>query len=117
LAVGQELRIGAAYAPARGGAAPGQIEALSDGDVPRKLVTLAGQGIAPRLCIDGKDLDFGGVDVGKSASHSAQLTNCGLLPLRIDTIATQAPFKVTPPALPQTLQPGASVALPLVFSP
>src|SRR5438067_663734 len=71
LAVGQELRLDVSYAPAQGGLASAQIEVLSDSEgSPRKLVDLGGQGIAPRLCIDPQDLDFGGVSIGHTASKT-----------------------------------------------
>ena len=118
LAVGQELHLTVTYKPVQGGPAPGQLEVLSNSDgQPRKLVDLTGQGIAPRLCIDKADLDFGDVQLSQTAHKTATLRSCGLLPLRLDSLSTASPFGLTAPALPQTLQPGATLPLPLSFAP
>ena len=116
---GQEQRFSVTWTPFRGGPAPSQIEVLSDSaSRPRELIDLDGLGIAPRLCIAKADLDFGEVTVGTTARKTAQLKSCGVEPLRIDALSTSAPFAIdAAPALPQTLQPGATLALPLSFSP
>lgn len=120
LALGQELRLTATFSAALGGAAVAQLEVRSDSSFrPRELVDLAGQGIAPRLCIDAGALDFGDVSVFATARRTVQLRSCGLQPLQLSSISTQAPFSLdgAAPALPQTLLPGAALPLALSFKP
>ena len=117
---GTDLHLTVSYFPTLGGAAPGELEVLSDNAArPRALVELTGQGIAPRLCIARGDLDFGDVAVGATGKKTATLKSCGLEDLVLSALSTTSPFSLdgTPPALPQTLAPGATLAVPLAFKP
>ena len=117
---GADLHLTVSFNAPRGGPAAAQLEVLSDFPTrPRDLVDLAPIGLAPRLCIDKADTDFGDVAINTTKKKTATLRSCGLLPLTITSLATTAPFALDAggPALPQTLAVGATLALPLTFRP
>src|SRR5260221_356266 len=117
---GETVELPVEYTPSGLGEHRGKIVLDTNSEGPPKFeIPLPGTGVAPRLCIDAADLDFGPVTVGKKKSQTAHLKSCGLEALRVDSISAPAPFSIdgTPPALPQTLQPGAELAVQLAFSP
>jgi len=62
--------------------------------------------------------NFGQVQVGDSSDYSIQLWNTGKSPLKINTKSEQgAGFSFGKFVLPVTLQPGASIEVPVVFTP
>lgn len=110
------------YEPFFGGLVGGFIEIVSnDPNIPRLLVELRGEGIAPRLCMDPMGLlDFGTVDVGVTEERTVTLESCGLEPFTFGqmSLAENEAFTITDPvAAGTTLQPGERVDITLAFSP
>src|SRR5580658_642196 len=61
---------------------------------------------------------FGKVEIGTSSSYSIELSNRGSKTLRITSKSEQGPgFSYGEFSVPVTLKPGASVSLPLTFTP
>lgn len=64
---------------------------------------------------------FGFVDIATSSSQTISIVNTGADPVRITRIyvlgTSGGMFSVTPPGLPQTLQPGERIELPIDFTP
>ncbi|WP_322752363.1 choice-of-anchor D domain-containing protein [Frankia sp. Cas3] len=63
----------------------------------------------------GSATDFGKVPVGVSATATAQVT--ARVPLTVSAISTSAPFAATLPTLPVTLAAGATLSVPVTFTP
>ena len=94
---------------------------LSDDEERRQVfVTVTGSGVAPGVCLSEGLVDFGQVEVGQSADRSVTLESCGDVALDLSgvAIATNPEFSVvTPPALPQRLEPGQSLQVDLRYMP
>lgn len=71
--------------------------------------------LSPRLYVAPLALDFGAVEVGRAGSLSVTVSNTGSAPLVLSSLAAPAPFHA--PALPASIAPGASAALPVTFGP
>jgi Abnormal spindle-like microcephaly-assoc'd, ASPM-SPD-2-Hydin len=65
--------------------------------------------------LTGASVDLGKTNVGSTAS--GVLTVTATKAVTISAISTAAPFGVTPPALPTSLASGASLSIPVSFSP
>ncbi len=78
---------------------------------------------AATVALDPGSLSFGSVNVGATASLTAQVRNTGTSPLTISNIgrcaspATSAEYAWSPTSLPITVAPGASAALAVSYSP
>jgi hypothetical protein len=118
---GDVARFTVTYSAMYGGVASGTLEVLSDATSrPRDHVDLTAKADAPRLCVPAADLAFGDISVGQTASKTAHLTNCGLEPLTISSIAPTGPaFALggAAPSLPITLVVGAVLPVNFTFHP
>jgi hypothetical protein len=118
---GDVARFTVTYSAMYGGVASGTLEVLSDATSrPRDHVDLTGKADAPRLCIPAADLAFGDISVNQTKSKTAHLTNCGLEPLTISSIAPTGPeFALggAAPSLPITLTVGAVLPVNFTFHP
>lgn len=90
-----------------------------DEDEPKVPVELLGEGLVPELQIDPDPVDFGDVYVGCDGQVDATLTNVGTDELVISSIAQSgdAFTMFDGNTLPLSLDPGASAAVTLLFSP
>src|ERR1019366_8958890 len=79
---------------------------------------VAGTGVAPELQCNPCSHAFGNVQIGKSSSYSFKLTNTGNKTVDVLSKSKQgAAFSFGHFPLPVTIQPGASILLPVIFTP
>jgi len=111
------------YTPVDGGTDDGFVEISSnDPDNRMSKVRLRGAGIAPRVCTDPLQLDFGRVAVDHTARRSFTVTNCGLLTLTVGTImfgdksSPEFEFEALP-LTPFDLAPGEHVGISVLYTP
>ncbi|MCC7383524.1 MAG: choice-of-anchor D domain-containing protein [Deltaproteobacteria bacterium] len=122
---GQQLQLAARYAPADGGADSGAFVITTDLlERPSVRIPVCGEGIAPAICARPVPLDFGAVAQGTTARQMLTLESCGAEALELSGVAlssdaahpTDASLSITQNVtVPQTLQPGATVALEISF--
>jgi hypothetical protein len=108
------------YTPVDGGTDDGFVEISSNDPDNRMIrVRLRGSGIAPRVCTDPLQLDFGRVAVDHTARRSFTITNCGLLTLTVGTIkfgdksSPEFEFEALP-LTPFDLAPGEHVEVSVI---
>ncbi|MDX6201629.1 MAG: hypothetical protein QOJ83_1129 [Frankiales bacterium] len=65
--------------------------------------------------LNGSPTDFGNVDLGSTGSKNVTVT--AARSTTITAISTSAPFGVTPPSLPVTLNAGDTLTVPVSFTP
>jgi MYXO-CTERM domain-containing protein len=82
---------------------------------------LVGEGTSPTLELDPSELKFGNVLVGKPSAMDLKIKNTGSGSLTLYTMtlggADASSFILTPPTLPLTLQPQASVVVSVSLKP
>jgi hypothetical protein len=111
------------YAPVDGGRDEGRLLIHSNDPDDRQVeVRLAGSGIAPRLCSQPLQLDFGAVAIDRDAVRSFEVSNCGLQELTLATVqlGEQSSPEFRFEALPLTplrLAPGEAVDIAVVYAP
>jgi MYXO-CTERM domain-containing protein len=114
-----------AFKPTAAGARSADLVLVTDGGA-QFSVRLAGNGVAvagtAALSMNPSSFDFEGITVGANASKRFVLTNSGNAPLNLGSASASGPYTVLTdasscPALPFTLQPGASCELPVRFAP
>ena len=86
------------------------------------MVTVAGTGLAPGLCVQPVMVNFGDVQIGGIATRSVALENCGDAALELTQVergmGSNSRFSVSNlPALPLTLEPGATRFVEMQFAP
>jgi hypothetical protein len=124
---GGAIDVDVTFAPSALGEATGKL--VVSGEGASAELTLAGNGVAvpvPVLAIDPTSLDFGVVEVGTESSKDVTITNSGMAAGVVDAItlesgpsadpASTADYRANLPA-PITIEPGASVTVPVVFRP
>ncbi|RMF88735.1 MAG: choice-of-anchor D domain-containing protein, partial [Nitrospinota bacterium] len=123
---GLSVDVPVAYTPSAQGADTGTLDIDSDDpNTPQIQVPLSGNGIQPPpacgLDVTPLQLAFGTVTVGTTATLSTTITNVGNLDCNITGLTTSgsADFALGAgaPAPPFVLSPGASVAVPVDYSP
>jgi len=73
---------------------------------------------AQQLQCDPCQHGFGKIQIGNSSSYSVQLTNTGHTTLQISSLSVQGnAFSVVSFPVPKKIRPGASVELPVIFTP
>lgn len=114
-----------AFKPTAAGARSADLVLVTDGGV-QFSVRLGGNGVAVAgmgaLSANPASFDFDAVTLGANASKRFVLTNSGNAVLSLASASASGPFTVlvdatSCPALPFTLQPGASCELPVRFAP
>lgn len=105
------------FSPATPGSDAGTLELGAAGDLDHVVVPLAGTGSTPMVTSDAA-LEFGDVAIGATGTAMATLHNLDASrSFRIDRLVIDdAEFTVALPADP-TLGPGASLAIPVQFTP
>jgi hypothetical protein len=94
----------------------------NDLDEKEVVVLFSGQGVAPRVCVEPKMIDFGNVITGNPVVEKFSLTNCGDLELDINDVlinAGSSPYFSLPQVFPQNtlLNPGDLVEVEVQFLP
>jgi hypothetical protein len=128
LAPGSSFEVKAHYRPATGGTDSGAILIRTDapGAAATLRVPVCGQGVAPAVCAHPVPLDLGAVATGMTGRGTLHITSCGLLPLDLSSVAlssdpahpTDPAFSLpSPPMVPETLAPNASIDLEVDFLP
>lgn len=84
-------------------------------------VALEGATLEPQVCVTPTELDFGAVAAGTTREQSFTITSCGQGPLQLRGLplkaGSSAEFATVPPRLPQSLAPGASIQVRVVYAP
>lgn len=94
----------------------------TDINEPEIEVLLSGRGVAPRVCPDPMEIDFGNVMTGQAVTRSFTLTSCGLLELELIDLAISSGSSpdfslVDPPVLPASLPVGDSLEIEVQYLP
>jgi len=110
------------FTPETGQPACAVVEILSNDEVsPTVYALLTGQGDAPQLCATNLVVDFGTLYLGDTANDAFVVESCGTRPITLTSLTTNEkfpnPFGLTAPSLPVTLDPGATLSIPVSFSP
>ena len=126
---GGKVSLQLSFAPTTEKSYRSQLVVMSGGHSTKVPVSGNGQGSSPQpplppvagaagLQLSVASLQFGNVTLGSSGQQSLTITSIGSAPLALSALTVSgAGFTVQAPALPLTLQPGQSVALPLTFAP
>lgn len=91
--------------------------ASNDPDEPAINVTMTGNGQVPDIALSTTQLNFGNVTVGQTGSANFNISNNGDASLNVATITSDEAQYTLSQAGPLTLQPGASQAVTVTFSP
>ncbi len=119
LAPGAHVTVQIAYSPQSGGTSQSKIVLASNVNRVFSVFTLRGTAmLATRLRLNPSLITFGGVQIGKTQTQSATLSNSGNLPVTVTraAIAGQG-FTLTGLALPLTLKSGESAPINVSFTP
>lgn len=75
----------------------------------------------PEIAVAPLDVDFGDVNIGSTGTTVVTVSNTGAQPLTVSGVALDpagSPFAISAaPALPATIAPGATLDVPIAFSP
>ena len=118
-----ELVLQVSYAPAAVGADAATLLITSDDPIASSIeVTLTGNGVSPVFSLTPTSIDFGGQLVGRASSaRRATIRNDGTTTLSVSGLTLVGPdaaaFSITAPTLPVSVAPGASLELPVIFTP
>ncbi len=122
VAVGGSKTINVGYASIAGQSAAGQLLVFSNASKIDSIAVLSGQGGVPDIAGE-KEVLFDGVAIKNCAGNANAATafywikNTGTCALEITALLTSAPFAVAAPTPPQTIEPGDSLRVTLVFTP
>ena len=119
LAPGAHVTVQIAYSPQSGGTSQSKIVLASNVNRVFSVFTLRGTAmLASRLRLNPSLITFGGVQIGKTQTQSATLSNSGNLPVTVTraAIAGQG-FTLTGLALPLVLKSGESAPVNVSFTP
>jgi hypothetical protein len=110
------------FTPETGQPACAVVEILSNDEVsPAVYALITGQGDAPQLCATNLVVNFGTHFLGETANDTFVVESCGTRPITISSLTKNEyfndPFSVVEPTFPQTLEPGATLSLPVTFTP
>jgi len=111
------------FTPPKAGAFDANVKITTNDRYNKELmVTVAGTGLAPGLCVQPTAVNFGDVQIGGIAMRSVALENCGDASLDVTKIergmGSSSRFSVSNlPELPLTLEPGATRWIELHFAP
>lgn len=98
------------FSPVQGGPTQFFLRVFSDDvDEPITAVELTGRGTDGRLCTNDAIVDFGEVLIGQTATKQITLTNCGVRPVSVDTLA----FASNPDSVFQVSVAGSAPNLPI----
>lgn len=120
---GSTILVPLAYTPSNVGADSGSLQIVSDDPVnPSVNVTLSGTGnpvpAVINITLTPATLAFGAVRVGQTATLSASIGNTGGATGTVTALGvTGADFAPTGPATPFTVAPGASISVPVTYTP
>ena len=117
LAAGQTLSVPVTFTPTSATSVSGALTFTTDAGP--LAFDLHGLGTKDGLLATPAALDFGDVPAAGVVTLSASITNSGATPTTITGVTLPgAPFSVSaPPAVGSTLPPGASISVPIAFSP
>jgi archaellum component FlaF (FlaF/FlaG flagellin family) len=119
LAAGQSTSFAAKFSPASAGSASGTVTITSNATNSTLSIALIGTGTAAQLTASPSSANFGTVSTGNSNSQTITLTNGGSAVVSItQALVTGNGFSLSGmPALPMTINPGASSTFNVVFTP
>ena len=124
LAPGQTLSIPVTFSPANAGTQQGQILLSDDATGSPTSIALSGTGqtagppAAPALTLSSTSIAFGSVTIGSSRTSTVTLNSTGTAPVLLQSIQIAGgAFSVQPISLPQSLAPGQTLSIPVIFSP
>src|SRR6185503_16047548 len=119
LAPGQRTVLQIAFSPQSGGTSQSRVVLASN--VVRLSTTFALKGTAIlgiRIKLTPASMSFGSVQLGKTQTQPATLTNTGRTPIAVTRIAASGKgFSLTGQSLPMTLQAGESANIGVSFTP
>lgn len=119
LAPGQRTVLQIAFSPQSGGTSQSRVVLASN--VVRLSTTFALKGTAilgSRIKLTPASMSFGSVQLGKTQTQPATLTNTGRTPITVTRIAASGKgFSLTGQSLPMTLQAGESANIGVSFTP
>ncbi len=116
---GGAVSVAVVFAPTQPGAAAGVLRAALCGPACGPAVTLSGTSTTPRIDVAPRVLDLGAVVVGATGTGTLTVTNAGDGPLSLQQIRVDGDPAVvaSPPTLPATLEPGATLPVVVAWSP
>jgi hypothetical protein len=120
LAPGQNASLSVRFTPRAAGQPSGEISVVTNAASSSKMaLAVSGKAVmAGQISVSPSSVSFGNVQVGKSQSQTATLTNSGGSSVIISqAAASSAGFSLSGLTLPVTLSPGQSTALSIVFAP
>jgi iron transport multicopper oxidase len=120
LASGETLELPVTFSPTGTGPLGATLTAsTSSGKTATFSLSGTGRAAGPRLEASPPLVTFGATSVGESVSAGATFRNVGGAPLTIEGVRLpSAPFSATgPPAVGETIEPGASVTVTVTFDP
>jgi HYDIN/CFA65/VesB-like, Ig-like domain/Abnormal spindle-like microcephaly-assoc'd, ASPM-SPD-2-Hydin len=118
---GSNATFAVVFLPKSTGAANGRLNLTTSSGISPISVSLTGIGVAdatPQLTVRPSSLDFGNVQVGRTESQNATLTNTGTSRVTISVITIAGPgYNVGGVVQDQTLAPGQSLPITVSFAP
>ncbi len=119
VAPGAHVTVQIAYSPKSGGASQSRIVLASNVNRVFSVFTLRGTAmLASRLRLNPSLITFGSVQIGKTQTQSATLSNSGMLPVTVTRAAiTGQGFTLSGLTLPLTLKGGETATINVGFTP
>ncbi len=119
LAAGQKIQVPLTFKPTQTGLIGGTLSAETSAGPASFSMSGLGQSAAAQLTSSPTVESFGGTAVGGELAGTATFRNVGSAPLTINAVKLPgAPFSASGvPAVGSTLEPGASVTIPVTFKP
>ena len=120
LAPGQSVQMSVVFAPTSAGSVTGSITVVTNAANSSYTLTLSGTGVATTLQLSASptSLSFGNMNVGGTSSQNINLTNTGTSNVALSQVGVSgAGFSIGPFTVPQTLTPGQTTTVTVVFAP
>lgn len=112
------LYVTIAFSPSLQGASVGTLTIINnDADEGTLFVDLMGYGAIPEIEVSETSHDFGEVLLGDFASWDLTITNIGPVDLYVTSLFSDNPDFILSDSFPDTLTPGASLDVAVVFEP
>jgi hypothetical protein len=118
LSANQAANLTVTFKPSGAGSAHGTVSIVSNASSSPAAITLSGTGITYQLTVSPSNLSFGDVRLGQDVVLPVLLQNTGSASVTISAVTvTGSGFKVSAPAPPFTVAPGADSNLSATFTP
>jgi hypothetical protein len=118
LSANQAANLTVTFKPSGAGSAHGSALVVSNASSSPGAISLSGTGITSQLTVSPSNLSFGDIKLGQDAVLPVLLQNTGSASVTISAVTvTGSGFKVSAPAPPFTVAPGADSNLSATFTP